>query len=337
MQSILDMSFDLFGGAFDPLSPLPPEEVVAPTIRLTPEPRRHPRRFLLLSDIHANWPALRAVIEHAQENYDAIWFLGDLVSYGPYPIECLLFFRQCISLRRWRAGNHDLGLCDGLPPADFADQARTTLQIHKELFLRECPSLFEWFQRQVTLERSRPLARRYGRGQMVFTHANLDGDMGYLFPSRTFVTRPNLLKLRRFLPDPTKTGWLLAGHTHIPCLFHLAPEETEYMKAQPRSIFWGEPVDASKGHFYINPGSVGQPRDGDPRAAYCILDVERLTATWQRVPYDNSPVIELLYRLGYPRMLADMLADGGTARTMAELEPWYQRTERGLEAVVLEM
>jgi predicted phosphodiesterase len=317
--------------------PLSPKEEVAMLGYLVPRPQRYPRRFLLLSDIHANWPALKAVIEHAQGNYDVIWFLGDLVSYGPYPIECLLFFRRCISLRRWRAGNHDLGLCDGLPPADFTDQARTTLQIHKELLLREQPRLLVWFQRQVTVERSGPLARRYGRGQMIFTHANLDGDMSYLFPSRTFVTRPNLFKLRQFLPDPTKTGWLLAGHTHIPCLFHLTPEATDYMDARPRSIYWGEPVDVSDGHFYINPGSVGQPRDGDPRAAYCILDVEHLTATWHRVTYDNSAVIELIYKLGYPKMLAAMLAEGGTARTFGELGPWYRWTERGLETVGLQV
>jgi predicted phosphodiesterase len=335
-QSILDTIFDAPDEPSGSLSSSAPEEEVAVLARRVPAAHRDPQRFLLLSDIHANWPALKAVLEHAQGSYDAIWFLGDVVSYGTHPLECLLFLRRCISSQRWRAGNHDLGLCDGLPPAEFADQARITLQMHRKLLLDEQPRLLDWFSRQVTAERNRPVVRRYGRGQMVFTHANLDGDTSYLFPARTFVTRANLFKLRRFLPDPAKSGWLLAGHTHVPCFFHLAVEAADYMDARPRSITWDEPADISEGHFYVNAGSVGQPRDGDPRACYCILDVDRLAVTWRRVPYDNAEVLDRIYRLGYPRMLADMIAAGGTADTMMELAPWYRRTERGLEAVALE-
>ncbi|MCA9366965.1 metallophosphoesterase family protein [Candidatus Kaiserbacteria bacterium] len=306
-----------------------------PSIRdLLPEPVKEPQRVLLLSDVHGNWPALHAVLAHAQGRYDIIWFLGDMVGYGPYPLECLAFLCDYIPADQWCAGNHDLGLFDRVPDFTWSGAAGETIRRHATEIQDRRPDLWTWADEHFVLSRGGPVMRTYGKGQLVFTHANLENDMNtYLFPAATFHTRPNLLRLREFLPQPAETGWLLAGHTHIPCLFHLPTQADDFTQARPISIRWGEPVMVNQGHYYINPGSVGQPRDGNQRACYVILDTIGQQAIWYRVPYELNKTLMQMNALGYPPYVRDMLIDGGTERTKQELLPFYQSEVSGIIAL----
>lgn len=293
------------------------------------------QRILLLSDIHANWPALEAVLSQAAGAYDAIWFLGDIVGYGPFPIECVTFVKEHLAHSPWRAGNHDLGLLGRMENFRWAGVAAYTLARHREVMQAE-PDLWEWMEDTITHDHCGPLSVSIGKAQQVLTHANLENDLEtYLFPANTEKTRSNVVRLREHLPVQEDVGWLLAGHSHVPCLFYLSPQESDYTKAQACSILWGEPIPVDKGHYYINPGSVGQPRDGDPRAAYVILDVEALTATWYRSEYNRETVKQRIYEIydrKYRRQLLQMLEEGGTAATVSELFPVYQRVANGLLA-----
>ena len=167
---------------------------------LLPKPTRNPRRLLVLSDIHANWPALVAVLEHAQGRYDSIWSLGDVVGYGPHPVECVEFLLRYVTPLRWRVGNHDLAMYGRLPAFSWNGAGAASIAAHKLMLQQAGGNLWEQFGRYVTLERGGPVVRNYGEGQQVFTHANLENNMeDYLFPSWTFSTRPNLYRLRNYL------------------------------------------------------------------------------------------------------------------------------------------
>jgi len=254
-----------------------------------PDANPRPRRFLLLADIHANWHALVAVLRQARENYDAIWFLGDIVGYGPRPVECVRFLKQYISrTRRWRAGNHDLGLMDRLDsvgsPYKSSARARWTWERHRQI-LQEAPPLWHWFQRVATMSRAKPALRRYGAFGQLFVHANpLDwiGDPPY--PDERFNILAHFREAQRLLgAHHHGTIWLITGHTHMVCLARLNAGSSN---VELLPISYGVPIGIRNACCLINPGSVGQPRDGDRRAAYAIADVLERSVTYHRVDYD---------------------------------------------------
>lgn len=301
-----------------------------------------PQRILVLSDIHGNLPALENVLKHAAGRYDTIWFLGDAVGYYPFPIECLDLLRQHVAQRRWRTGNHDIGLFHRAPEFNWAGPASTTLAIHRRVLQEKRPDLWKWLHRFATLERCGPLVRSYGRSRQVWTHANLDNNLGdYLFPYHTFTTRSHLLNLHGYLPRSPRPGLLLAGHSHVPCLFHLpADETTDFMRARPVTILWGKETPIGDGYYYLNPGSVGQPRDGNPKACYLLLDTHKRSATWHRVCYDINFTIQEIriqnrrFNYGYPEeWLSSMLETGGTAEIIEKLSNVYRIEPEGLIAI----
>lgn len=309
---------------------------------LLPEMGGDGPRILLISDIHANWEALQAVLLHAQGRYDTIWFLGDVVGYGPEPVNCVRFVRDHLRADQWRAGNHDLGVAECVKNG-WSGRAKTILPIHRK-DLQVHPVLWDWFCESMTFGQSGPDVKSTDVSQQVLTHANLQNDLetdfGYLYPGGNLATRQNLFQLREYVSNPQLPSWLLAGHTHIPCLFRLPMDESEYLKARPQTIRWGEPVKISDGHYYINPGSVGEPRDGNPDACYAILDRKLLDVTWHRVPYDIDKVVTQLNAKYQGHDLAlvknasiSMLRHGGSARTESNLYPAYRKDPSGLIAI----
>ena len=299
-----------------------------------PRPRRRPARWLVLADIHANWAALVAVLEHALGHFDAIWFLGDLVGYGPQPVPCVSLFRQ-LDLRRWCSGNHDLGVLGLLARYDSVSrpsaEALATWQDHRAQLQAE-PTLWEWFQTRVGNSRVAPVVRRCGKGKrlvQVFVHACPDEPVGrYLFPSDW----GNVLEtLRRLENRSVKHGgpaWLVIGHTHMMALMHLGPDDS-----MPRAlpITYGIPISLDRGLHLINPGSVGSPRDGDPRAAYAILDTRRSEVQFHRVEYPVQVVLDDMRRRGpmYPDTLLNVLLTGRSAATR-HFDAVYELQDGGL-------
>lgn len=217
-------------------------------------------RTLVLSDIHANLVALEAVLAAAGP-YDRLWFLGDLVGYGPNPNECVERLRDlgpAVAL----SGNHDWAVLDKLDTEEFNDDAR---------------KLVRWTARELTGE------NRAYLGELPPFHVAAPFTLAHASPRHP--VWEYILDLQTALEnfEHFQTPVCLVGHSHIPALFLLDEEAAElsfYLVGD------GEVIDLSRGRAIINPGSVGQPRDGDPRASYAVLDDEAQTWTLHRVAYD---------------------------------------------------
>jgi len=227
-------------------------------------------RTLIISDIHANLIALEAVLTDAEHSntgkYDAVWCLGDLVGYGPNPNECVERIVQLPNLQ-CVLGNHDAAAVGSIAVDAFNPDARKTVL---------------WAQDKLTpanKEYLKNLPERLNLEHITLVHGSPFRPVWeYLLDTRTATISFEFFD----------TPYCFVGHTHLPVLYHLpdttntaqlrVPEKISQMTLAPRSI--------------LNPGSVGQPRDRDPRSAYAILDLEDYTWEWHRVEYDIESVQE---------------------------------------------
>ena len=238
-------------------------------------------RIAVISDVHSNLHALDAVLADAG-SVDAIWHLGDVVGYGPDPdgVVDRLASRGAIGVR----GNHDLAACGGDEIEWFNADARSAMEWTRRV---SAPATIAWLGAQP--ER---------REQELFTlvHGSpLDPTWEYV--TTVEAARDNLLA------TPTIHG--LNGHTHLPVAYGLAGDRASRIAAS------GPPGVALDGtRMLINPGSVGQPRDGDPRASYLVLDLEVKRVTWHRVTYDIDAVQARMQAAGLPVRLRERLSHG---------------------------
>lgn len=244
-------------------------------------------RYLILSDIHANWEALQAVLEHARGRYDAILCCGDLVGYGADPEAVVDWARRHVqALVR---GNHDkaaIGLEDiewFNPAAAFAAQ---------------------WTQRQLSpasLEYLRQLPRGPVRvNDFQILHGSPVDEDDYL------ISPQEAAAVYGYLAAPVS----FFGHSHLQGGFLLEPAgATEIGQVPPHRTSIALELPAGRACL-INPGSVGQPRDGDPRAAYAIYVPEERRVTFYRVPYDVAAAQRKILQAGLPEALALRLAYG---------------------------
>jgi len=240
-------------------------------------------RYLILSDIHANLPALEAVLLDAPP-YDEVWCLGDLVGYGPNPNECIERVQELphISL----AGNHDWAVLGKLDLSSFNLDARianmwaqTELTPEAREYLSELP---------VQMERDGICIVHASPREPVWEYV-LDVDVAY----SNFAYFP--------------TAICLLGHSHIPLVFTL-DEQRRRCEATIPPLF--EPLPIGSRRMILNPGSVGQPRDGDPRASYAILDTDNATWELRRVTYPVEIVQERMRARGLPQRLISRLELG---------------------------
>ena len=244
-------------------------------------------RVAVLSDIHANLHALEAVLaEIDREAPDAVWCLGDVVGYGPQPTRCceLVAARADLCL----AGNHDLGALgaidvDSTFSPDAALAARWTAARLTDADRRFLASLGP----SATL----PEAGLY--------HGS-PRDPGWEY----VLTEESAAAALTLEPRPL----VLVGHSHVALAIGL-PEgpgaELEGGLAREGTV-----VALASGRWLLNPGSVGQPRDGDPRAAWLLLDFERRTASFRRKAYDVAATQREIRAAGLPESLAARLESG---------------------------
>jgi len=241
-------------------------------------------RFLVLSDLHANLQALEAVLTDARTvGYDQVLVLGDLVGYGADPAEVLartLALEPALLIR----GNHDI-VCAGVrPPSTFHDAARDAI---------------EWTRRQLTAEELNVLAGLPEgplspcAGVTVCHGAPFDEDW-YILDLDSAEQAFEVMGERL----------CLFGHTHVACVFVLTPSGVRGAAAE------GDFVLSADRPALINVGSVCQPRDGDPRAAYGVLDTSTWTMTFRRVTYDVARAQQRIRAAGLHAWLADRLAIG---------------------------
>jgi diadenosine tetraphosphatase ApaH/serine/threonine PP2A family protein phosphatase len=220
-------------------------------------------RYALLADIHANLPAFSAVLDDINHRggVEELWCLGDIVGYGPHPGRCIELLRQqkhiCI------AGNHDLGAIGKLALSDFnPDAAYACRWTAQQLsagdieYLESLPLVLE--KDDFTLVHGSP---REPVWEYLISKGNARENFFYL-----------------------KTRFCLVGHSHMALIFK--QEEDGSCSFIPLSISIGQVLGKSR--MIVNPGSVGQPRDGDPRASYVIYDSDSGVVRLYRVEYDIS-------------------------------------------------
>lgn len=240
----------------------------------------------MLSDIHGNLEALDAVLGAlADERIDRYLCLGDIVGYGANPNECLE--RVTGLTTDVIAGNHDHAAIGRLDIATFNRYAAEAAL---------------WTRRQLT-----PADRRY-LGALPYTWRNDDLFAVHASPANpedwTYLTSPWLAD-EAFDALPADTVLCVLGHTHTPGIFEKRTPE-DRTRQIPASTLELEPVR----RYIVNVGSVGQPRDGDPRAAYCVFDTVEKRVEIKRVDYDLETAQRKIRDAGLPDMLADRLEFG---------------------------
>jgi predicted phosphodiesterase len=239
--------------------------------------------YLIVSDIHANLVAFQAVLADAPA-FDQIWCLGDLVGYGPNPNECIERIQEFPHLSL--AGNHDWAALGKLDIKNFNADARAATI---------------WTQSELS-----PAAREYLVG--LPTHVQLDSfTMAHASPREPvweYVLDANVAYANF---GNFSTPMCLVGHTHIPLIFEMNEQRGRCETMGPP--FNGR-MDLENRRMIINPGSVGQPRDGDPWASYAMLDTENMTWDFCRVPYAIEITQERMRARGLPRRLVDRLEIG---------------------------
>ena len=241
-------------------------------------------RIAVISDIHGNWHALEAVLADVDhESVDEVWCLGDIVGYGPQP-------NRCVEAAHARAdlcliGNHDLAAIGKVGIDDFSHDAATSARWTADELDGDARAFLE------TLE---PKGER--PGVQLFHASPRDPVSEYILSEP--VVRDAL--------DRTSAGLVLVGHTHIPVALLLS-DTGSLAGGLARG---GSEIELSGGRFLLNPGSVGQPRDGDARAAYLLLDFEARNAHFRRVPYDVESTQAEIRERGLPEALAERLAEG---------------------------
>ena len=242
-------------------------------------------RLAVISDVHANLYALEAVLaEIDRDPPDEIWCLGDTVGYGPRPNECCDLVRARCSLVL--VGNHDL-------------VALGSAEVGVEDFNPEAAAASLWTSEQLTAESREflsslePQAAR--EGFQLFHGSPRDPVWEYVIDELSVVESLEL----------TDAPIVMVGHSHIATAVLLTEDRLEGGVVQA-----GHVVELELGRWLLNPGSVGQPRDGDPRAAYLRLDLESGAARFERIAYPVARTQAEIRERGLPDSLAERLAHG---------------------------
>ncbi len=240
-------------------------------------------RTAVLSDVHSNLHALEAVLADVDKGgFDEIWCLGDVVGYGPRPNECAALVRERASL--CLAGNHDLVVLGKIPMILFADDAGVAARWTQSVLEDDARTFLQ------TLE---PLARRPG---VELFHASPRD------PVWDYVLSEDAARESFAL---TTEPIVLVGHSHI--ALELASDGLRLLGGKADG---GMNIDLGGPRRLFNPGSVGQPRDGDPRAAWLEIDNEERRATFRRTSYPVELTQAEIREQGLPEILAERLEHG---------------------------
>ncbi len=242
-------------------------------------------RYLIISDIHSNLKAFEAVLADAGP-FDKVWCLGDIVGYGPDPNGCVERLRNlphiCV------AGNHDWAVLGKLDLEDFNREARKAcLWTRKQL----SPTNLEYLDSlpETIVEEGFTLVHGSPR-----------------HPIWEYILYPSVAEANF---EHFDTRFCFVGHTHVPVIYRHNPENPNLMCEAFRPLPNAR-LALGDDRLIINPGSVGQPRDGDPRASYAILDSDQLTLEYRRVPYPIEVTQARMVEKGLPSRLIMRLALG---------------------------
>ena len=240
-------------------------------------------RYAILSDIHSNWEALERSLDYlAKEKIDEVWVLGDSVGYGANPNECFGWVLE--KTRVALLGNHEQAVVDpGL----------------RDWFTGDARRAIEWTAGVLKPEhqqRIKSLNFLHVASPLTAAHGSPDKPEEYRYLFSFEDARPSF---RAF-----ETPICFVGHSHLPMIFSLGQDG--YIR-----LFRSGKTKLQKGaKVLVNDGSVGQPRDDDPRAACAVFDTEKQVVEIRRVPYDIRSAQQKILQAGLPRILASRLSEG---------------------------
>ncbi len=247
----------------------------------------------VISDIHGNYEALTMVMQHIEEQaIDEIICLGDIIGYGPDPVKCL--DRVMESCQLTILGNHDQAAI--FDPEGFNPVAMRAIMWTREQLENDNANLEKSDRRWDFLGE---LPRRHDEGKHLFVHGSpRDPTNEYVFPEHIYEKSRMQMLMKRF------EQYCFQGHTHIPGLF---TESGSFLEPHQHDYFFRLSTDKCM----INVGSVGQPRDEDPRACYIVLDTEENTVQYHRVEYDVESTRQKIHAISeLDNMLGDRLVTG---------------------------
>jgi diadenosine tetraphosphatase ApaH/serine/threonine PP2A family protein phosphatase len=239
-------------------------------------------RLLVISDIHANLAAFEAVLEDAAD-WDRIWCLGDVVGYGPDPNECATLLRDYDHVGL--SGNHDWAVLGRLDVNSFNREAQAAIRWTQNTISEETHDYLDALPSKLVEE------------PFTLAHASpREPVWEYILDENTAA-----INFQHF-----ETTFCLVGHTHVPVVF----EALNHNQSRASAPTYGERLSLDSQRLIINPGSVGQPRDSDPRAAYGFLDTESMTWEHRRVTYPVETTQERMRQQGLPFRLIARLGMG---------------------------
>lgn len=243
-------------------------------------------RYGLIADVHSNLQALETALEWLDgQSVDGVWCLGDVVGYGGDPAACVERVRErCAGTV---VGNHDAAVVEPALRQWFNPHAREAIERQAELLEEDARAWLAALPHTIELDR------------VALTHS------GFADPEAfDYVTGPWEAE-RELRASPARWGFF--AHTHVPAAFHRSADGT--VRALALSEADDVPLDEG-GSYLLNPGSVGQPRDGDPRAACAVFDATTGTCRWTRLEYDLQAAQAAIRRSGMPEFEARRLARG---------------------------
>jgi predicted phosphodiesterase len=241
-------------------------------------------RILIISDIHANLTAFEAVLADAKNEWEYVWCLGDVVGYGPDPNECVDRLRALPHL--CLAGNHDWAALGRLDIRTFNPDARKAV---------------DWTRATLTPENTaylEALPTTFVIGEYTLAHGSPRE------PVWEYILEPLIAALNF---SHFETPYCLVGHTHQPIIYEQLNDSGETEAVMPT---YRQKRRLNGHRQIINPGSVGQPRDANPDAAYAILDVETNIWEHRRIPYDIPAVQRRMRQFDMPERLIARLEHG---------------------------
>ncbi len=241
-------------------------------------------RALIVSDVHSNLEAFTSVIDDADRRggFSQIWSLGDLVGYGPDPAECMNLLAEHEHLAV--AGNHDLAAAGRLSVEAFNPYAAEASR---------------WTAAHVTPDQAQALAEqplKIEQGDFTLVHGSPRDPVWEYVVSQASAA----VSFLHF-----DTNWCLLGHSHVPFLCVPYENTTAFINFPENS-----PVALGSERMLINPGSVGQPRDGDSRASYAVFDSDEGAIYHHRTEYDVAQTQRKMTAAGLPQPLIDRLSQG---------------------------
>ena len=249
-------------------------------------------RYAVLSDLHGNLEALTAVMEFlATQRIDEYLCLGDVMGYGADPTTCWSRLHACNATVV--AGNHEYGCIGRLSLGWFNEAARAAL-----VWTRDRLSVTD-------LDALRRLPLTTVVQPLTLVHGTLKHPERFEY----------LMDIAQAVDTLTacRTLICLVGHTHVPCVIEFDRMHRRLLRVLTRpseleDVIYDDDVQGRR--YLLNPGSVGQPRDGDPRASIAVVDTERRAASFHRVAYDVATAQRKIRDAGLPGFLADRLAVG---------------------------